>query len=239
MPQKQFWMPCRFHEALSAPAREKLALGVEFKRIFRFGEESEPTPEQQKEAVAAVAKMYRQFEKEELREINMLDPGSIENNALHNIMLGRLGMDLGQMTNVKTKDNINSVLIQPETTEDQRYGMKPVDHCTNTQATAKTIGSQTERLCELYAGRDTEQKGIRQAAVGVLYADQMARYYGKPLSQLSLEDNQIAISLGSMCNDSKEELGKFFNGEEARLGSISQTYKTVMAAHTMKQIQAA
>ena len=140
MSQKQFWMPCRFHEALSAPAREKLALGVEFKRIFRFGEESEPTP---------------------------------------------------------------------------------------------------ERLCELYAGRDTEQKGIRQAAVGVLYADQMARYYGKPLSQLSLEDNQIAISLGSICNDSKEELGKFFNGEEARLGSISQTYKTVMAAHTMKQIEAA
>lgn len=96
-----------------------------------------------------------------------------------------------------------------------------------------------EQEAQLYAGRDTEQKGIRQAAVGVLYADQMARYYGKPLSQLSLEDNQIAISLGSMCNDSKEELGKFFNGEEARLGSISQTYKTVMAAHTMKQIEAA
>ncbi len=49
------------------------------------------------EAADALAKIYTHWGKEQIKPVDVLDPKSIRENAAHDIQLGLIGMDIGQM----------------------------------------------------------------------------------------------------------------------------------------------
>lgn len=177
-------------EVANSPRGIKEEAGKQFKNLFlkekseAAENEAKPLEVQKNEAAAALAQIFLHCGKEQINAVDVLDPQSIRENAAHNIRLGLVGMDLGQM--LQRKGTMADLVAQ-------KMGGKEIFLNTKSAlGAARAAGGPLDSLCAIYQSDEflngqvpVTVKRPRDAATLLVGGEKINSHIaGKPLKEL-------------------------------------------------------
>lgn len=231
-------------EAVNAPEEVKLEAGRQFKELFL---EVKPQNEremaglrkaQMEKAADGLALIYNHWGKEQFKPVDVLDPESIRENAAHNMQLGLIGMEIGQM--LKNEGTLADQVAE-RMGEKERFAKEK-----KAFAAARTVGGTLQRLCEIYAMEEFRDAQVpdrvnrpTDAATALFCGERIdSHIVGKPLKELESKDIEFIITACKMDRDDPKEICDVLNGKDVRLsGKLDLTYMVKCASERPLKVE--